>query len=164
MKPKWMMWLLGAAAVMVWGLIIYRVWQVAAGDMPVPSGAQSGVYKLPEERYAETDTFTLALNYRDPFEAWSPAPSEQVHPMPGQPAARKTVMPQPVLATPEIVDYKGYIINPASKKIVSVMTIKNKERMMTEGELFDEVRLLKNMKDSVKVACKGIVKVIRLHK
>ena len=47
------------------------------------------------------------------------------------------------------VKYSGYILNPDSKKTIALMNINGKSAMMAEGETTDNVKLLKNMHDSL---------------
>ena len=61
------------------------------------------------------------------------------------------------------IQYSGYIRNPGSKKLVAIMTVNGKNVMMAEGETTDQVKLLKNLRDSIKISFKGKTKFIVMH-
>ena len=53
------------------------------------------------------------------------------------------------------ITYRGFIRNASTKKLLALIDINGKEYLMTEGEAFDQVRLMKNLKDSVRVIYNG---------
>ncbi|MNL84889.1 hypothetical protein D3C87_2130050 [compost metagenome] len=60
-----------------------------------------------------------------------------------------------------VIKYSGYITNPVTKKLVSILSVNGMERMLAEGEQFEGARLLKNKKDSVLISWKGKQKYIK---
>lgn len=157
-----MVYVLIAAVVLVWGMVGYSFYsRLTTGDdtttaSPVKIGKETfNDYSLPK------DTVKLLLNYRDPF---------------GQVVQKDTVMPKKsqmisqvkrsAIAAPfnwDFIKYLGYLKNPASKKLIAFLTINGKDVTLADGETMDNVRLLKNLRDSVKISFNGKVKYIPLH-
>jgi hypothetical protein len=160
MKQKKMTNILGLLVLLVWGLIIYRVVMSMAGDNGARAPALQPLVKEAYNDYSATkDTCKLRLNYRDPFSA---APKDTVV-LPklrslGKPAA----LPQPVINWGAI-KYSGFIRNPKSHKLLAIMVVNGKNIMLAEGEIADEVKLLKNLKDSVKISYKNKTRFITMN-
>jgi len=161
MKNKAIMYMLGALVALVWGLIIYRVYDsVGSGNEDAPAVA----LKPPKEAFNDyafsADTTHLALNYRDPFSEEKIADTiARVKVSITKPRAEKKA----VAMNWGFITYSGYINNPAGKKLLSVMHINGKAVILTEGETSQNVKLLKNMRDSVKVSFEGKTKIISMH-
>ncbi|WP_124582144.1 hypothetical protein [Pedobacter sp. KBW06] len=114
----------------------------------------------PYDQYElKRDTFRLALNYRDPFVGMV-----QAVPKPVEIAAKPTNFAPAPFKPPinwGVVKYKGYVINPQTKKLVSIVEVSGKERMLAEGEFLEGLKLLKNKKDSILVYWQGKQKHIK---
>lgn len=144
-------------------MIIYRIFVAVNAD---DGHAFQNTAVLKKEVFNDytipKDTARLLLNYRDPFAA--PKPEEEELPA-GKPAGPKVTGPVPV--KPSVnwsgIRYSGYIHNPGSKKLIAMMNINGKELMMVEGETADQVKLIRNLKDSVKVSYQGATKFITLN-
>jgi type II secretory pathway component PulC len=162
MKNKKMTYLLGAAVVIVWAIIIYRVFDASgSGDdspMEITGKPQKEAYNDFE---VAKDTTRLLLNYRDPFGLVKQKDTAAVNVK----NDRKSVSPpaKPVVNW-GFIKYSGYILNPGSKKTIALISINGKSAMLAEGETIDNVKLLKNMRDSVKVTYNGQVKFIRKNR
>ncbi|WP_158829364.1 hypothetical protein [Mucilaginibacter lacusdianchii] len=164
-------YLLGLMVAAVWGLIIYRVVSaVSEDDTPPVTAAPVTAKKEPLNDYALIkDTTSLKFNYRDPFGSEkAPAKdtvqipvSKLVHPPVGLSSMR------PVSTKPAInwnfIRYSGYIRNPHTKKLIAIMSINGRSLMLSEGEAASEVRLLRNLKDSVKVAYQNKTRFIVMN-
>jgi hypothetical protein len=168
-KNKKLTYLLLCAVAAVWGIVIYRLFFAdAGGDYKPAFGTVKPVHE-PYDQYVEKpDTFKLGLNYRDPFLA---GPVKSTEPIATKPAlsaadaALHAALSRPALPPPinwSVIQYTGRILNPVSKKIVSIVTVNGKERMLSEGEVFESVKLIKNKRDSILVEWQGKQKYIRL--
>lgn len=161
-KNKGVTYLLIGAVALVWGIIVYRIFFSEPADDHV-SVVQSAPEHEPFDQYVlKEDTFKLALNYRDPFTAGNSAPVEspprEAHVVPsGQIPVKPIVAP----INWGVIKYSGYITNPRTKKLVSILTVKGKERMVAEGESLEGVKLLKNKRDSVLLSWMGKQKYIK---
>lgn len=159
MKNKQLTYVLILAVAGVWGLILYRVFDAASGDddteIAIPQTTKKEVYN---DYQLKPDTTRLLLNYRDPFGLVKPEDTVRaVH------SAMKTAtiaaIPKPAVNW-GFIKYSGFISNPGSKKMITVLTINGKNAMLAEGETSDDVKLLKNMRDSIKVQYKNKSKFI----
>jgi len=163
MKNKGLTYVLGLVVLVVWGLIIYRIFLAANSDDDGPFENSTSLKKEVFNDYTiPKDTAKLFLNYRDPFAA---PKAEEKEIAPDRPAIQKVVSSAPTKPPVNwnLVKYSGYIHNPGSKKLIAMMTINGKELMMSEGEMAEQVKLIKNLKDSVKVAYQGATKFIVLN-
>lgn len=164
MKNKKLTYLLGLAVLGVWGMIIYRLFNAVGGDdnqfypttiKRLPMAAFND-YTIPK------DTTHLLLNYRDPFSSPKVEPTE----IPINELVHKPIQ-TPVQSRPminwSIVKYTGFIHNPGSKRLIAMMNINGKEMMLGEGETAEQVKLVKNLKDSVKVTYQGASKYITMN-
>ena len=150
---------LGLVVLVVWGLIIYRVVDAAGGDdSPLPSST----VKISKEPYNDfalaADTTKLLLNYRDPFglikQKDTTAPVKRGHFKAGTP-----VVPKPAFNW-GFIQYSGFMYNPSSKKMVILVSINGRNETLTDGATKDNVKLIKNMRDSIKISYNGITKFI----
>ena len=158
-----MTYLLGLAVLIVWGLIIYRIFNAADGS---DDDANKPVLKeRPKETYNDyamvKDTTHLLLNYRDPFGLTKPKDTAEI---PIKKLIHNTALPiapKPVFNW-NFIQYSGYIRNPGSKRLVTLVNINGKSETLTEGETKSQVHLLKNMKDSIKISYNGKTKFITM--
>lgn len=160
MKNKKMTYFLGFIVLVVWGLIIYRVF--AAGGSDDNQIAPTATLH-PKEAYNDyaipKDTAHLLLNYRDPFGIIKTKDTVEI---PLKNLIHKGVMNLP--AKPAFnwgfIQYSGYIRNPDSKKMIALVSINGKNEMFSEGEVKDNVKLIKNFRDSIKISFNGTTKFI----
>jgi len=150
---------LGLVVLVVWGLIIYRVIEAAGGDdSPLPSSTAK-ISKEPYNDFAlAADTTKLLLNYRDPFglvkQKDTAAPVKRVHFK-----ALAPMIPKPAFNW-GFIQYSGFMYNPSSKKMVTLVSINGRNETLTDGATKDNVKLIKNMRESIKISYNGITKFI----
>jgi hypothetical protein len=159
MKKKTINYILGFVVLLVWGMIFYKVINAAwGGDDTIPA---TPAVHLKEKAYddfaVKKDTTKLNLNYRDPFKL------SVAHPI--DTTKRVAVVKAKIISIPVRIDwsfikYPGYIANPTTKKIISILVINGRSAMLSEGETAENVKLLKNMRDSVKISFKNKVHYI----
>ncbi|TWI94534.1 hypothetical protein JN11_04644 [Mucilaginibacter frigoritolerans] len=161
MKNKKLTYVLGLAVLVVWGMIIYRVFNAAADnndDATTVSNAPQKKEPYNDETIVK-DTTHLLLNYRDPF---SLIKLKDTAELPVKKILSRNMIPVP--AKPAFnwgfIRYAGYIRNPATKKLVAMVSINGKNEMFVEGQTKDQVKLLKNLRDSIKISYSGKVKFI----
>ena len=156
-----MVYLLGLVVVLLWGSIIYKIFDAAGGgdtDMVVTQ------VKPQKEAYNDfavaQDTTRLLLNYRDPFGIVKQKDTiEHVKKYPSKIGAFSV---KPTINW-SFIKYSGFIRNPGSKKIIALLSINGKNVMMIEGETSSNVKLLKNMRDSVQIMYNGQIKFIPIN-
>ncbi len=162
MKNKKLTYLLGFIVVAVWGMIIYRIIYAVKNtdDSDVPAIAAKAIKEPYNDFAIPKDTTRLLLNYRDPFGLLKfkdtvTLPVNLVH---------HKIISLPV--KPGInwgfIKYLGYIRNPGSRKEIALVSINGKNEMFLQGEIKDKVRLIKNLRDSIKVSFNGQTKFISM--
>jgi hypothetical protein len=159
MKNKKLTYLLGVIVLVVWGMIIYRIFAaVGLSDDDI----QTTAIKMVKEPYNDfsipKDTTHLLLNYRDPFGLVKfKDTSEAID-------SKHDKGNVPLVAKPVInwnfIQYSGYIRNPTSKKLIALVSINGKNEMLSEGDTRDHVKLIRNLCDSIKVGFGGKTKFI----
>jgi hypothetical protein len=161
MKNKKLTYFLLPAALVLWGLILYRIFGAihTGEDTPAPVAADR-VKEKANDFSLPRDTGKLLLNYRDPFGITRPKDTIafQAKAAPSK-AVAATAKP---VANWSFITYLGYIRNPASKKIVALVTINGQNVTLSEGETRSQVKLLKNLRDSIKISYGGKIKFIAL--
>lgn len=161
MKNKKVTYLLIAVVLGVWGLILYRLFDAVGNNNDIPPVANMRQVK---EEYNDfslpKDTAKLKLNYRDPFGLAKPKDTTSKR------TAVSIKQPIKTNVKPSInwgfISYAGYVRNPASKKLVTLLLINGKNVTLSEGETREQVKLLRNLRDSVKVSYQGKTKFITL--
>ena len=152
MKNKKLTYLLGLVVAVVWGLIIYRVIVASGGsDDNLPVVAKTAVKEPYDDDKPPKDTIHLLLNYRDPFGLVQFKDTTRLV------ASSKHKSDHVMIPAFDwsFIKYSGYIRNPGSKKLIAIMSINGTNVTMAEGETTDDVKLIKNMRDSVKVSFNG---------
>lgn len=160
MKNKNVTYLLIAVVLGVWGLILYRVFDAVGKSDDIPPVV---IRPLVKEEFNDfslpKDTTKLKLNYRDPFSLSKPKDTTNkvtvVHLKPV-----KTTIASAINWSS--ISYAGYVRNPSSKKLVTFLLINGKNVTLSEGETREQVKLIKNLRDSVKVSYQGKTKFITL--
>ncbi len=162
MKNKKSTYLLGAAVLIVWSLIIYRVFS-AVND----NGSDEPVMTAPAKKEAYNDyalppdTTHLLANYPDPFGSIQQVDTIRHLHEPRPPVQIKPHTTVPAMSW-DFIRYVGYIRNPDSKKLVAMVHLNGTELMMSEGDLNGSLKLIKNYRDSIRVSYQGKTKFIPL--
>jgi hypothetical protein len=160
-KKKQFTYLLLACVVLLWGLILFKVYAAVSDEEiaiePIKT-QKSNYFNLVNH---ENDSIVMELNYRDPFMESNNEPVVDVQ--------TTIVIPQPATTIKKKVinwaeiTYKGYITNPASKKKIAIVFINGKETMLTEGQTVNGLKLLRYLGDSIKVNYQNETKFINLR-
>lgn len=162
-KNKKLTYLLICAVAAVWGIIIYKVlFNETEADYEPKFKAVKEAPEPFDQYLAKDDTFKLVLNYRDPFLGGVSVVTENKNTgavVPVQANFNQPPPPPPI--DWNVIKYSGYIINPATKKLVAIVAVNGKEQMISEGQSFEGVKLLQNRKDSILVSWQGKKKYIK---
>lgn len=162
MKNKPTVYILLSAVVLIWGLIGYRVYSaITTPDDTVPISPMKSVRETFNDYSLPQDTGKLLLNYHDPFGQVAPKDTARSEKVAIVRAAKPATAVTPFSWA--FINYSGYLRDPATKKLVAFLTINGKGVTMAEGETMDNVRLLKNFRDSVKISFNGRTKYLALH-
>ena len=161
MKNKKLTYFLIFIVAGLWGIIVYRV--IAAVSTKDDDGTppKAKIVKEAFNDYSFTqDTTHLLLNYRDPF--GQTKQQDTVIKIEHSPKQVKSaaILPSKASVNWAFISYLGYIRNPASKRLVALVTINGQNLTMAEGDTRNQVKLLRNLKDSIKVSYSGKTKFI----
>lgn len=164
MKNKKFTYVLGCLVLLVWGIIVYRIFSSMGGDEEDQIPVAVKVSKEPYKDYTvNKDTTRLLLNYKDPFEIIKQLDTV----IKAESHKLLTTKSIPVTTKPAFnwgfIKYSGYVRNPGSKKLIAILNINGKVLMMTEGETADQVKLVKNLQDSIKVNFNGKTTFIKIQ-
>jgi len=158
MKNKKLTYVLGLAVLVVWGMIIYRIFAaVSANDDDSTTTAIAPVKEAFNDFSIPKDTTHLMLNYRDPFGLVAQKDTARF-------IARRTnvrtVTPTAKTMDWSFIRYSGYMLNPATKKLIALMSINGQNITLAEGQTKNQVKLIKNLRDSIKISFDGKTKFI----
>ncbi len=152
---------MGLVVLAVWGIIIYRIVNaVSAGDDDSAPATAVKVTKEPYNDFAlAKDTTRLLLNYRDPFGLVKQKDTTNLSVKKSYHKSMVSAIQKPAFNW-GFIQYSGYIRNPVSKKLITLVSINGRNEMLSEGESKDQVKLMKNLRDSIKVSFNGKIKFI----
>lgn len=150
MKNKKHIYFLIPAVALVWGLIIYKVISgVSSGD---PSNQQ--INKVVASDVIEVkpnEPYTLALNYDDPFGKISKTTVKKTT----RTKVSTAKKPAKKVEKPEIdlskYKYQGMIQNAGSKQKIALVSVNNEIKMVKEGDLIDEYKVVEIKKDAIQM-------------
>jgi len=163
MKNKKFTYLLGFLVLLVWGIIIHRIFSSMGGDEEDQVPVAVKVNKEPYNDYAvNKDTTRLLLNYKDPFEIARQPDTAKAKSHKLLTTKLLSIVTKPAFNW-GFIKYSGYVRNPGSKKLIAVVNINGKAIMMTEGETAEQVKLVKNLQDSIKVNFNGKTTFIKIQ-
>ena len=164
MKNKKLTYFLIVAVAGLWGLIIYRViGAVTADDDTALPVATTRVKEAYNDFGLPKDTTKLLLNYPDPFRLAKAKDTLQIKPQ--KPILNKNPT-MPAMVKPAMnwsfISYSGYIRNPSTKKLIALVSINGQSTTLAEGESKNQVKLIKNLRDSIKISYGGKTKFIAI--
>jgi hypothetical protein len=161
MKSKKVNYLLGLLVLLIWGAIIYRVVAALSDDREPLPAPETRVREAYDDHALSKDTAQLRSGYRDPFGQAKPRDSAVV-------PVKRLIAPGPArpVVQPGInwsmINYRGYIRNPGSRKLIAILTVNGKAVMLAEGESSGPVKLLRNLRDSIQINYQGHHKFITI--
>lgn len=161
MKNKIITYILLIAVFLIWGYVFYKAIEpVSALEQVDPQVTNE--HKMPAlKEELMPDTFSLYANYRDPFLANSFV-EPKVDSVKINRVEAIVKMPVPQIDW-SFIRYSGRIQNAKSKQSVALVSIRGKDYMMAEGKSINGVKLIENLKDSIKISYEGKIKFIRLN-
>ncbi len=147
MKNKKLIYILVPLAILVWGVIFYKIFT----GMEDKASSSSIIYTpITASDKTDADTFSLEANYKDPFlsgKIYTPSQSSNS----GSPDNRQSLVhadkSNPIL--PDL-QYFGLISNSKSKSKVGLIKIQGGDFLLKEGEKTNtNIKIEKLFKDSV---------------
>ena len=153
MKKNNKTYLLLAVVIGIWGFIGFRLLNVVNPGPIKNAQIVSNETYVPKQLKAR-DTFSLALNYRDPFLGAVIAPKKAK-----KIVAKKEVKPK---APEKAISYTGFITDKASQQKIFFLTIEGQQHMMALNDVVQGVKLIQGTKNNVKVRLDGNTRTIAL--
>lgn len=166
-----MTYVLIIAVAAVWGIIFYQIFKSISDDDVTSFASVSKPNKPVDlQDYKRSDTGKLNLNYPDPFyrdiNAPEPIAIEQSITLPNsqiKASYQQEHYQNPREDITSFVAYQGFIINPNTKQAISIINFRGKEVMLPEGSIYEGMKLLRNLKDSIKISYQKEVTYIKLN-
>ncbi|MGN6640577.1 MAG: hypothetical protein ACTHJ8_16820 [Mucilaginibacter sp.] len=163
MKNKKLTYLLIVLVLGLWGMIVYRIFNaVTANDDDNIAQSVKPLKEALNDYAMVKDTATLSLHYSDPFKAAQNIRKDTVAASHPRVVIRHNLRPAPPAINWSVITYSGYIRNPGSKKLIALLNINGRSAALAEGETREQVKLLKNLRDSIKISYQGKTKFITI--
>jgi hypothetical protein len=153
MKKKKNTYLLLALVLLIWGVLIYRVVSYTNPELPQSNAPEN--FTLRPLEVKEKETFSIDVNYRDPFLGKMYAPAA-----PTKPRQKQKVIVQ--VEWPSVI-YKGIVSDSKDKKKVFLLIVNGRPQMMKEKETVDGILLKSGNRQSVTVKYKGDLTTIMIQ-
>lgn len=169
MKKKSLTYILVLAALGIWIYVFYFIFSAVSGNDTALTIRSSK--RTVDTTVITQEKYTLLLNYSDPFlknrqtayveRTISSGTSSSSGPQSGKITVQKMDQKKIDLAKAneaailfcKTVSFAGSIRNNATNKNIAILTIEDKEYMMSAGESINGVTLLKIVSDSVEIKC-----------
>lgn len=140
MKSKTTLWILIPAVLGIWGAIGWQVYAAMKGD-----GDNSAHKLITTETNVNKpivpDTFSLLLDYPDPFAAQNAKPKVNVKAQ-SQITQPKTTAPVPEQTQWPNIVYSGLVKQPSSGKMLGFLSVNGVSYFVKEGDEVGGVRVL----------------------
>jgi hypothetical protein len=154
LKNKKSLYILLPSVLIIWGLIIYRIFSGVGNDpdrsiIPVK---QTTV----EDLISIKDTFSISADYRDPFlgkvfnQTVMNVPDNHSGSTHKEPIVTKPDIPVNYRELPHFI-YKGTVINKTDNSPVAIIQFNGKKLLIKKNERFNDIRIDQIYFDSVKV-------------
>lgn len=162
MKNKKLLIILIPATLLLWGMIIYKIFSVASGGDDIGQ-VQGTVSVVNNDNNALTDTFSINPTYRDPFLGKTNKTATIA--IVGSSNSKPISTPKPIATNPinktfPNIIYGGLIKNKQSNKQLVLIQINGQSNIMKIGDIVNEVELTKVFRDSIEVKFKKEKKFI----
>lgn len=150
MKNKKTLYFLLSAAILIWGLVFYRIFSAVISENST---------NLPLENISvdiektTLDTFSIYADYNDPFlkKNWSFIDEVKLESNKSQKKNKETIEKQQQIINWPKISYGGLVKNQKSNKQVVLLTIDGNSHLMNAGETISGISLIKVFTDSIEV-------------
>lgn len=149
MKNKKNTYILLLVVLTIWGLVIYRFFSFSGNEVQAEN--TSGNFRMKPLVIKERDTFTVNVNYRDPFlgKMYLPVAKARI-------SSKKTKnnKPKDALLWPPVV-YKGIVSDNKNRKKIFMVIINGQRYLMSEKDTEQEVTLTGGSREFITIKYKG---------
>lgn len=140
MKSKTTLWILIPAVLGIWGAIGWQVYAAMKGDGDNVGAVHGSPFTVPGSPSAIPDTFSLLLDYPDPFAAQNTKPKVNVKSQ-SQTTQPKTTTPVPEQTQWPNIVYSGLMKQPSSGKMLGFLSVNGVSYFVKEGDEVGGVRV-----------------------
>lgn len=147
MKNKKKTYILLFIVLLIWGLVIYQFFSL--GNSEVAINETGSNYDLKPLNIKKRDTFSINVDYRDPFLGRMYQPETKS----SKPFKRKVHPKEPVI-WPNII-YKGIVSDGKDKKKVFMVMINGQAHFMKENDREQGIQLKSGNRSSIQVIYEG---------
>ena len=158
MKNKKSIYILLPLVLFIWGTILYQFLPLSYGpDLPKTN---SSTFRISDLDVKKRDTFTIDVNYRDPFlgKVYNTTDKSSQKINVTKKIVAKTVLPYPLL------QYKGIVSDSRERDKIFMLIIDGKSFLMKSGESKNGVTLVDGNRLSVTLRILGKLETIPLQK
>lgn len=159
MKNKKNIYILLPIVLFVWGAVLFQLFSFTSSDEIIT--ANNSELTIKPLKFNKRQSFSIDINYRDPFLGKMYAENTTPKPKVNN-AAAKTVKPKETLVWPVIL-YKGLISDTKDKNKIFMLIIDNRNYYMKIGDTENEIFLKSGDKESIYVKYKGNLNLIMLQ-
>lgn len=156
MKKQNKTYILLAVVLGIWGLIGFKFFAATNPSSPEIAEISSDQIFVPKQIKAR-ETFAIVANYRDPFLGTVQAPKKKVKKRPKVAVKKKKIVPT------KSIQYSGFITDSNSKQKIFFVSVDGQQQMMSINDTFQEVKLVRGTKTSIRVRHNGSVQTIALN-
>jgi len=159
MKNKKAIYILLPIVLFIWGTVAYQFFSFSDNDTDITDASHN--FAVKPLKIKERDTFTINVNYRDPFlgKMYAPNTSHTVK----HHTSKKIAVPVEPVIWPQI-QYKGIVSDTKDKTRIFMLIINGKTCLMKKGEIQNDVLLKDGNRLSIDVQYKKALNVIPLQK
>jgi len=149
MKNKRNTYILLAAVLLIWGLLIYQFFSFTSGE--AVQEAITTNLKVTPLAVKERDSIAITVNYRDPFLGKAYLP---VDPNMRKADTKKKAMPKEPVNWPSVV-YKGIVSDSKDKKKVFMVIISGQTYLMRQKDTEQQITLKTGNRDYIDITYEG---------
>ncbi len=155
MNKKYTRIILLCAVALVWGIVIFQIKNYFTQNDPI-NNTNKGI-PIADNKTDSISIFNLLFNYQDPFLDRKLTPSKEVSNTVSivhhSPVIVKNTESNPQTKTEmPAIKYFGSISNSETKKLVAIVNIAGKQCIAKQGDLIDNISILKVEHDSILIA------------
>lgn len=157
MKNKRSIYILLPAVALVWGIIIYKIFQ-AVDDKSVVNPLEVSQLQATENEMVKADTYQLALNYRDPFlgRTYAAPKKAPVKSSAAIPDSAATDNPESVRAELfGMARFQGMIENPGQSLKVGLLILHDRQQIVKPGDSFGDIQVVEIAENGMRVRFRG---------
>jgi hypothetical protein len=159
MKNKKSIYILLPVVLLIWGVVLYQFFSFSVPDEVVESASKE--FTIKPFKIKERASFSINVNYRDPFLGSAYNPEKNTKDNPHRNQKKKAPKPEETIVWP-VIQYKGMLSDPKEKKKRFMLVISGKNYFMKAGDTQDEIFLKDGDKESIYVRYKGNLNLILL--